>query len=128
MNSSSRYLIRNLMLYDGTGAFPSPADLYLDSGKILKILPPGTGSSSNFYSFDAHGCAAAPGFIDIHSHSDASILAAPEAFGKISQGVTLDLVGNCGLSVFPAPPEVQTHLNELYRIYGVRVDWTDLQG
>ena len=65
----------------------------------------------------------------MHSHSDISLLAAPEAFGKISQGVTTEIVGNCGLSVFPVlSEEVRAHLNELYRDYGEKITWDGLEG
>ena len=53
---------------------------------------------------DAHGCVVAPGFIDIHTHSDFTLPLNPKAEGKIRQGVTTEVVGNCGFSVAPALP------------------------
>ncbi|MGC8832622.1 MAG: N-acyl-D-amino-acid deacylase family protein [Armatimonadota bacterium] len=47
------------------------------------------------------GLAVAPGFIDIHSHSDFCLLANPLAFSKITQGVTTEVSGNCGFSAGP---------------------------
>lgn len=67
----------------------------------------------------------APGFIDAHGHSDISALAAPECFSKISQGVTAEITGNCGLSPFPVTPENQEHLNGLYANYGIELSWQD---
>ena len=51
--------------------------------------------------FDAQGCVVSPGFIDAHSHSDATLLAAPDAFSKRTQGITTEILGNCGHSLFP---------------------------
>jgi len=50
---------------------------------------------------DATGLSVAPGFIDIHSHSDYTILVDPRAVSAIHQGVTLEVVGNCGHGCFP---------------------------
>ena len=53
-------------------------------------------------SIDADGYIVTPGFIDLHTHSDISFLVDPEADSKLTQGVTFELVGNCGMS-FCAP-------------------------
>ena len=50
---------------------------------------------------DATGLYVAPGFIDIHSHSDYTLLVDPRAMSAIYQGVTLEVVGNCGFGCFP---------------------------
>jgi N-acyl-D-amino-acid deacylase len=49
------------------------------------------------------GAVIAPGFVDVHSHSDLGLLAAPGAPSKLAQGVTTEIVGNCGFSAFPEP-------------------------
>jgi N-acyl-D-amino-acid deacylase len=54
---------------------------------------------------NADGCVVSPGFIDMHSHSDFTLLVHPEAESKIRQGVTTELVGNCGGSPAPVPEE-----------------------
>ena len=51
---------------------------------------------------DASNYIVSPGFIDLHTHSDISFLVDPEADSKLTQGVTFELVGNCGMS-FCAP-------------------------
>ena len=65
----------------------------------------------------------APGFIDAHGHSDISALAAPECFSKITQGVTAEVCGNCGLSPFPLTEENQEHIQKLYSNYGLEINW-----
>ncbi len=54
----------------------------------------------------------APGFIDIHTHSDFTLPLNPKAEGKIRQGVTTEVVGNCGFSVAPALPGKVDALSE----------------
>ena len=68
----------------------------------------------------------APGFIDAHGHSDISALAAPECFSKITQGVTAEVCGNCGLSPFPLTENNYDHIKNLYSNYGFEINWNDL--
>lgn len=51
----------------------------------------------------AAGSLLAPGFVDVHAHSDLGVLHSPTAPSKIAQGVTTEVVGNCGFSAFPEP-------------------------
>ena len=50
---------------------------------------------------DAAGLIVAPGFIDIHSHSDYTLLVDPRAVSALAQGVTLEVIGNCGFGCAP---------------------------
>ena len=68
-----------------------------------------------------------PGFIDAHGHSDISALSAPDCFTKISQGITSEICGNCGLSAFPVTAANRRHLSELYSNYPVEISWHDLK-
>src|SRR5690606_31010384 len=61
---------------------------------------------------DARNQVVAPGFIDIHTHSDFTLPLNPRAESKIRQGVTTEVVGNCGFSVAPAPPGTSAMLKE----------------
>ena len=54
---------------------------------------------------DASGCVVCPGFIDMHSHSDLSLLSDPKHEAKLAQGVTTDALGQDGLSYAPSSPE-----------------------
>ncbi|HPN84304.1 MAG TPA: amidohydrolase family protein, partial [Victivallales bacterium] len=123
------FVVKNACLVNGSGLEPFHSDLYVKDGVILRIsqnitLP----VSKSVKIYDADGMILAPGFIDTHGHSDVSIIAAPEAEGKISQGVTTEICGNCGLSVFPISRYNKEHLNEMYRKYNLSLDWTDIVG
>ena len=123
------FLISGALLYDGTLRAPYPADVVVEGAEIKAVAPAGTLEENGRNRIHAEGLSLAPGFIDAHSHSDATVLAAPEACGKISQGVTTEITGNCGLSAFPVLTDtVREHLNSLYAACGVRVSWNDLNG
>ena len=70
---------------------------------------------------DATGLAVSPGFIDIHSHSDTYLLANPKAESKIRQGVTTEVIGNCGLSAAPLGGEYEPAKSILGDV--VKTDW-----
>ncbi|MDQ1606261.1 MAG: N-acyl-D-amino-acid deacylase [Microbacteriaceae bacterium] len=97
-------LIRGGLVVDGTGAAGRLADVLVGSGRIVDVLPPGEFSGTATETIDAHGSVVAPGFVDIHAHSDLAVIAAPGAEQKLRQGVTTEVVGNCGISVVPVSP------------------------
>ncbi len=92
-------LIRNANVFDGTGAAGQTLDVAIRDGRISAIGPSLPCSSNEFV--DAEGLALAPGFIDVHTHDDTSVIRAPEMLPKLSQGVTTVIVGNCGISASP---------------------------
>jgi N-acyl-D-amino-acid deacylase len=71
---------------------------------------------------DATGCMVAPGFIDMHAHSDFSLLACPSAEAKVRQGVTTEVTGMCGFSPAPAPPGGGL-LREWASFLSTQLDW-----
>lgn len=71
---------------------------------------------------DATGLAVTPGFIDLHSHSDYTIEAAPQAEGQLAQGVTTLVTGNCGWSPFPVR-DLQ-ELQQFSAFLGNETSWT----
>lgn len=90
-------VIRGAALYDGTGEPARQADLGIFDDRIARI---GSGFTGN-QTIDAGGLAAAPGFIDTHSHSDLRVLESPLLEPKLKQGITLEVFGQDGISVAP---------------------------
>ena len=90
-------IIKNGLMVDGTGSAPFVADIAICDGKIAFI---GDADEKNAVKIiDASGKYVTPGFIDSHSHSDSSIWINPEAQSSVHQGVTTEIVGNCGFSM-----------------------------
>ncbi|MCL2547979.1 MAG: D-aminoacylase [Symbiobacteriaceae bacterium] len=89
-------LIKNATLLDGSGAPAQRGDLAVKEGRIVALGGKLRETASEVV--EADGLALAPGFIDIHTHSDIALFASPEAESRILQGVTTELGGNCGSS------------------------------
>src|SRR6266581_4045189 len=103
-------VIRGARVLDGTGSPWRLADIGIRKGKIARVGRLGRAKCDR--AIDASGTYAAPGFIDIHTHSDIGILVEPTAECAVRQGVTTHVIGNCGDS--PAP------IGERYRELAVR--------
>lgn len=93
------YIIRNGTVIDGTGAAPFRAAVAIKDDKIAAIcedenLPAGQ-------VIDAAGLVVCPGFLDMHTHSDATPYCAPGFESAVTQGITFHLAGNCGGSLVP---------------------------
>ena len=95
-------LIRGALIYDGSGAEPVLGNLAVNGDRIAAVGELAGAVARNV--IDAAGKALSPGFIDVHSHSDTYLLIEPSAPSKISQGVTTEIVGNCGASAAPRTP------------------------
>jgi N-acyl-D-amino-acid deacylase len=92
-------IIKNGTIVDGLGGKPFKADVGIREGKIARI-----GNLKNKKAkkiIDASNLVVCPGFIDLHTHTDADILGQPNAHNYIRQGVTTVLGGNCGGSYYP---------------------------
>jgi len=118
--------LRGGTLVDGTGYASRAADVGVQGGRIVSV-----GSLENVdaaQSFDIGGLVVAPGFIDIHSHSDATLLVDPRACSSIAQGVTTEVIGNCGHA--PAPLVDSNDVPDLVFGYNpaLDVDWTTVDG
>src|SRR5215472_8867853 len=92
-------LIRGGHVIDGSGVPGREADVAVLDGRIAAVEPRSVRSARRI--IDARGQVVAPGFIDIHTHSDFTLPLNVRAESKIRQGVTLEVVGNCGFSVAP---------------------------
>ncbi|WP_419950063.1 N-acyl-D-amino-acid deacylase family protein [Candidatus Palauibacter sp.] len=114
-------IIRGGLVFDGTGAAPVRADVVVCDGRIDFL---GEVDAEAPVELDARGLAVAPGFIDVHSHSDYTLLVDPRAVSAIHQGVTTEVIGNCGHGCFPIrDPELSNRI-----IYGfdgsLPLDWS----
>src|SRR5216684_5696189 len=92
-------LIHGGLVADGTGRPPFEADVLVDQGSIVDVGHFDRVEAQR--TIDASGQLVVPGFIDIHSHSDFTLLVDPTAKSALHQGVTTELVGNCGHGCAP---------------------------
>jgi N-acyl-D-amino-acid deacylase len=95
-------LIRNAQIIDGSGKQPFSGDLAVQGDRIADIgdLPRADARTV----INANGACLSPGFIDVHSHSDTYLLIEPSSPSKTTQGISTEVVGNCGASGAPIHP------------------------
>lgn len=119
-------VLRRGVVFDGTGAPGRELDVAIAGERIAAVGPVAERGAEEI---DLAGLALAPGFIDIHSHADLSLLVNPRAESRIRQGVTLEVVGQDGSSVGPWTEEQYRGVAQRYReSYGVELDFRDLAG
>ena len=94
-------LIQGGTLVDGTGASARRADVGIRGDRIVAVGDLSQTRDEAARRVDAHDRVVCPGFIDAHSHSDLSLLSDGRGLSKVHQGVTTEIVGNCGLGVAP---------------------------
>lgn len=90
------------LIVDGTGSAPYTGCVCVKDGRIAHISAEPEQGRQNL---DVSGRVVSPGFIDIHSHSDSAPLVGYLAESKLAQGITTEIVGNCGESCIPATPD-----------------------
>jgi len=122
-------IIKGGNIIDGTGKPAFRGDLAVRDGKIVAVGD--VASEEAEKTINADGLTVAPGFIDIHSHSDVTILANARAESKIHQGVTTEVIGNCGLTLAPLSDarrqELRDYLSTTLGTSGIKTlrwDWT----
>jgi N-acyl-D-amino-acid deacylase len=107
-------VLANGRIVDGCGNPWFWGDLAIRDGRIAGIAPPGTLHGKR--NLDTGGHYIAPGFIDIHTHSDLSVLVNRQAESAVRQGVTTHVIGNCGMSPAPVDPQ---HLDDMRNFWGL---------
>ena len=104
-------VIKQGMLVDGTGKQAYAGEVGIKDGLIAAIGPK-LGEAKT--TVDAGGCVVSPGFIDIHAHSDwCPFYPGVRAVSKLYQGITLEIDGNCGISLLPVNDKCRREINEL---------------
>jgi len=112
MGMNSPILISGGTIVDGRGGEPFIGDVLVRDGRIAGIGV--VSKPEQVTEIDARGLLVTPGFIDMHSHSDFTLFNDPRAISQITQGVTLEVVGNCGHGCAPITTPEFFHRN----IYG----------
>lgn len=115
-------IIKGGEVVDGTGAPPIRADLAVREGRIVEVgdCPDLEGAAL----WDATGKCVCPGFIDIHSHADFSLLVNRFAESAVRQGITTVVTGNCGHGPAPAPHKRLAQQNTVGFSENWKVDFT----
>ena len=120
-------VIQGGRVVDGTGATAFGGDIGVTGDRITAIGDLSMAEARD--TLDAAGLVVAPGFIDIHSHSDFTLLIDPRAHSQVYQGVTTELVGNCGHGCAPLGPNVEAFTGNVYGYQDVLpIDWTTMEG
>ncbi|MFG3037030.1 amidohydrolase family protein [Streptomyces sp. NPDC048330] len=98
-------VIRDAEVVDGSGGPSYRADVAIEGGRIAAIVKEGAAAGCQRPTgrrvLDAEGLALSPGFVDMHAHSDLALLRDPDHSAKAAQGVTLEVLGQDGLSYAP---------------------------
>ena len=95
-------VIENGLFFDGTGAPGVLRNVAIAGGRVAAI---GEGPLPAARTIDARGAWVMPGFLDVHTHYDAELLAAPALTESIRHGVTTVTVGSCSISTILSEPE-----------------------
>ncbi|MGF1468909.1 MAG: amidohydrolase family protein [Sandaracinaceae bacterium] len=106
----ARLLLKNARIVDGTNAPAFDGDVLIEDERIAEV---GDAQLTPDEVVDVGGAVVAPGFIDVHSHGDFGLLSDGETRPKTLQGVTTEVVCNCGLGLFPANGAVEAYYEML---------------
>ena len=115
-------ILRGGRLVDGTGRPGFVGDIGIDGDRIAAIGD--LSDASSLAEFDVSGLTVTPGFIDVHTHSDAVLLADGKADSQVLQGVTTEFAGQCGFSFAPVGDPRAIEKWMVGRLPGVDVTWT----
>jgi N-acyl-D-amino-acid deacylase len=115
-------LIRGGLVADGLGGSLRRADVGVRGGEIVDVADLGKATART--TIDATDRVVSPGFIDVHTHSDITILVNPNAESAVRQGVTTQVFPNCGMGLAPAVGEARKDIEDRTQPFGIDIDWT----
>lgn len=133
MSSIPLTVLSGGLIADGHGGEPFLGDVLIAQDKIAAVVPASERPVGGYDAeiVDCSDRVVAPGFVDIHCHSDLSLLAYPDNESRITQGVTTEVVGNCGMTPAPGNADV-TGLARVISTIDVTPDlewtWSDVAG
>lgn len=131
-------VIKNGRIIDGTGNPWFEGEIGIQKERIVEIGK--KVSTKAEMVIDAKGLIVTPGFIDVHTHSDVALLMNRSALNYISQGVTSNIIGNCGISAGPlnketvhdllalVAPDFKGDPTELWTSFGGYLDFLEMAG
>jgi len=119
-------LIKNGRIVDGFNVPSFRGDIGIKDDRIIAIGNLGRGSEQTKV-IDARGKVICPGFIDIHSHSDFTIMVNPKAESKVRQGVTTEVCGNCGFSAAPQYQQLKDRIKKICQEFEINYEWNSLK-
>lgn len=117
-------VISDAVICDGTGRPAQRGHVVVRGSTICAILGEEAPLPPARVQVRADGRILAPGFIDVHAHSDYAVLSAPESASKLAQGVTTEIVGNCGFSAFPLGGALRDDELAMHGHRGLGLEWT----
>ncbi len=114
-------IFKNGTVFDGSGGHGEVRDVGVRDGRIEAIGALGEDASQLV---ECSGLTVAPGFIDIHTHSDATLLSDPDGYSLLMQGVTTEIIGNCGFSCAPCLKRELVERFMIGRLPGQAFTWS----
>lgn len=102
-------LIKNASIVDGSGKAAFVGNVGVKNGKIILTEQ----DKQAEHIIDAKGRVLTPGFIDAHSHGDLILGSEDAHLFKTTQGVTTEVVGQCGLSMAPVDPSTMENIQNM---------------
>ena len=115
-------IIRNAMIYDGSGKPPYHGDVAIDADRISYVGPHAPGHARS--EVDAHGKAVAPGFVNMLAHPEESLIIDGRALSDLRQGVTLEVMGE--ISMGPLNDNLKSFFKKFQTDVHYDIDWTTL--
>jgi N-acyl-D-amino-acid deacylase len=116
-------ILQGGVVVDGTGAQARRGDVGIQGDRITGLGDLAAAATKE--RIDVTGRTVVPGFVDLHTHSDLSLLSDGRARSKVMQGVTTEVVGNCGFSPFPSPEARRLEVRQSVALIDVdpAVEW-----